>query len=90
MREAKRRYGKKLQLQMEQSKPRELWQRLWNITDYKATPTAVNIDSSMADELNSFIARFEISSLQAVIPTGAEEETLTVTEHDVRRIFCKH
>lgn len=37
--EAKRRYGKKPELQMEQSNPRGLWKRLQNITDYKATPT---------------------------------------------------
>lgn len=78
VREANRRYGKNLELDGAVQPQRTV---AGNITDYKATPAGVNIDSSMTDKLNSFFfARFKINCLQAVIPTGAGEEALTVTE----------
>ena len=86
VKEAKQRYGRKLELQLQQSDPRGLWQGLCTITDHKAKPSSImNADTSLADELNIFYARSEANSQQAVIPTSGGETALTVTEHDVRR-----
>jgi len=70
---------------MEGSNTRALWQGLRTITDYKAThPRMMRADTSLADDLNNF---FESDSRQeAALPAG-EEETLTVMELEVRRLF---
>lgn len=43
---------------MEQSNSSGLWQGLQNIMDYKATPTQVNIDTSLAEALNMLYGHF--------------------------------
>lgn len=90
VREAKQRYGKKLELQLQQADSRGLWQSLHTITDFKPKTTAIpNANTSLADELNVFYARFENTQAAEVhhIPSNSEEVTSTfqVTEHDVRR-----
>ena len=65
VKEAKHRYGQRLEKLMEQSDSRGLWQGLRNITDYKAAHTPpVSVDTSLADELNNFFARFESGNRQ--------------------------
>lgn len=55
----------KLELQLQQSDSRGLWQGLWTITDYKVTRTSmVNADISLADELNNLYASFQDDSRQ--------------------------
>ncbi|KAK1800215.1 hypothetical protein P4O66_000260 [Electrophorus voltai] len=66
VREAKRRYGKKLETQFQQSGSRSLWQGLRMITDYRSPPSGLmNADESLANELNTFFARFEATSSSA-------------------------
>ncbi|KAK1790108.1 hypothetical protein P4O66_002413 [Electrophorus voltai] len=66
VREAKRRYGRKLETQFQQSGSRSLWQGLRTITDYRSPPSGLmNADESLANELNTFFARFEATSSSA-------------------------
>ncbi|KAK1784817.1 hypothetical protein P4O66_003487 [Electrophorus voltai] len=66
VREAKRRYGKKLETQFQQSGSRSLWQGLLTITDYRSPPSGLtSADESPANELNTFFARFEATSNSA-------------------------
>ncbi|KAK1784267.1 hypothetical protein P4O66_003708 [Electrophorus voltai] len=63
VREVKRRYGKKLETQFQQSGSRSLWQGLRTITDYRSPPSGLmSADESLATELNTFFARFEATS----------------------------
>ncbi|KAI5619032.1 hypothetical protein C0J50_21063, partial [Silurus asotus] len=55
VKDAKRRYGRKLESQFQQGGSRSLWQGLRTITDYKKPSSRmVNADASLADELNTF------------------------------------
>ncbi|KAK1802537.1 hypothetical protein P4O66_004191 [Electrophorus voltai] len=66
VREAKRRYGKKLETQFLQSGPRSLWQGLRMITDYRSPPSGLmSANESLANELNTFFARVEATSSSA-------------------------
>ncbi|KAK1803589.1 hypothetical protein P4O66_021005 [Electrophorus voltai] len=66
VREAKRRYGKKLETQFQQSGSRSLWQGLRTMTDYRSPPSGLmSADESLANELNTFFARFEATSSSA-------------------------
>ncbi|KAK1806255.1 hypothetical protein P4O66_000131 [Electrophorus voltai] len=66
VREAKRRYGKKLETRFQQSGSRSLWQGLRMITDYRSPPSGLmSADESLANELNTFFARFEATSSSA-------------------------
>ncbi|XP_056290461.1 uncharacterized protein LOC130206479 [Pseudoliparis swirei] len=88
---------------MEQRDTRRLWQGLRTITNYQSRPRAmVSADASLADDLNSFYARFEASNNSASSPannntvsvaevssTAGDEHTLSVTEHSVRRALLR-
>lgn len=91
VREAKRKYGEKVESQFQQCDPRK--QGLRSMTDYKGTPPPplVSADASLADELNTFHACFEASSSRQLIASEAEvggggERAFTLSEH-VRRTF---
>ncbi|KAK1786506.1 hypothetical protein P4O66_017633, partial [Electrophorus voltai] len=66
VRDAKRRYERKLETQFQQSGSRSLWQGLRTITDYRSPPSGLmSADESLANELNTFFARFETTSSSA-------------------------
>uniref|UniRef100_A0A3P9JDD6 Reverse transcriptase domain-containing protein n=1 Tax=Oryzias latipes TaxID=8090 RepID=A0A3P9JDD6_ORYLA len=66
VKEAKKRYGRKLESQLQQSDSRSLWQGLRTITDYRAPTSGVtSADRTLADELNTFYARFEAAAKDA-------------------------
>lgn len=53
-------YRKKIEGQLGDNNPRQMWQGIQNITYYKGTDsTTINTDASLAEKLNSFFARFE-------------------------------
>lgn len=97
---AKRRYRDKVEAQLCDRDSRSMWQGLRTITDYRGrTHTSADADSSLVEDLNTFFARFEVSSASpntdastvsgagatvAGDPTG-EDCPLSVSEHDVRR-----
>ncbi|KAL0150420.1 hypothetical protein M9458_054237, partial [Cirrhinus mrigala] len=98
--EAKQRYGRKLESQLQQNNSRSLWQGLRTITDYKApTSGMMNADVTLADELNTFYARFEAAAKDAKDAnasgangcrhedTASTGNTFIISEHDVRRAF---
>ncbi|KAK1792067.1 hypothetical protein P4O66_001845 [Electrophorus voltai] len=66
VREAKRRYGRKLETQFQQSGSRSLWQGLRMITDCGSPPSGLmSADESLANKLNTFFTRFEATSSSA-------------------------
>ncbi|KAK1805683.1 hypothetical protein P4O66_019240, partial [Electrophorus voltai] len=66
VREVKRRYGRKLETQFQQSGSRSLWQELWMITGYRSPPSRpMSADESLANELNTLFARFGATSSSA-------------------------
>ncbi|KAL1277323.1 hypothetical protein QQF64_023996 [Cirrhinus molitorella] len=92
VKEAKRRYRKKLESQFQQSDSRSLWQGLRTITDYQRPSSRMgNVDASLADELNTFYARFEATANHAsgasctnnmhAVRAG-EANTFTISDHD--------
>ncbi|KAL0165648.1 hypothetical protein M9458_037492 [Cirrhinus mrigala] len=100
VKEAKQRYGRKLESQLQQNNSRSLWQGLRTITDYKApTSGMMNADVTLADELNTFYARFEAAAKDAKDAnasgangcrhedTASTGNTFIISEHDVRRAF---
>ncbi|XP_062844896.1 uncharacterized protein LOC134303416 [Trichomycterus rosablanca] len=103
VKEAKRRYGEKIETQFQQSDSRTLWQGLRTITDYRSPPSRlVSADASLATELNTFYARFEAaagnanSANDAISATGVTsmqtelvgtQRPLIIRESDVRRAF---
>lgn len=102
VKEAKRRYGRKVESQFQHGGSRCLWQGLRTITDYKTSPSTVNMDASLANELNTFYARFKVAAHSANGGSNANSATrskhaenaggvnaFVVSEHDVRRAFRK-
>ncbi|KAK1789986.1 hypothetical protein P4O66_002309 [Electrophorus voltai] len=103
VREAKRRYGRKLETQFQQSGSRSLWQGLRTITDYRSPPYGLmSVDESLVNKLNTFFAHFKAtsSSTNAYNANGAigtangrcteptiEQHPLIIMESDVRRVF---
>ncbi|KAK3558598.1 hypothetical protein QTP86_021667 [Hemibagrus guttatus] len=66
LKEVKQHYGRKLESQLQHSDSRSLWQGLKTITDYKAPTSGMsNADASLADELNTFYARFKAAANNA-------------------------
>ncbi|KAK3507147.1 hypothetical protein QTP70_008621 [Hemibagrus guttatus] len=103
VKEAKQRYGRKLESQLQQSDSRSLWKGLRTITDYKAPTSGMsNADASLADELNIY-AQFEAAAIDANARANANaianasgcrqeenantEKAFIISEHDVRRAF---
>ncbi|KAI5106658.1 gastrula zinc finger protein XlCGF28.1-like [Silurus meridionalis] len=97
VKDAKRHYRRKLESQFQHGGSRSLWQGLRTITDYR-TPSSrmVNMDASLADELNTFYARFEAAANHASGASGktsvhaeraGEVNMFTISEHDVRKAF---
>ncbi|KAK3556040.1 hypothetical protein QTP70_001859 [Hemibagrus guttatus] len=100
VKEAKQRYGRKVESQLQQSDSRSLWQGLRTITDYKAPIASMsNANASLANELNTFYARFKAAANDAKANAKAngngcrrEENaktgnTFINSKHDVRRAF---
>lgn len=72
--------------------PQQVWQGIQNITNYRGCDvTTGNSDMSLAEELNCFFARFETSLIVTAAPPHCPPApgtpTLTLEEHDVRRVL---
>ncbi|KAK3518576.1 hypothetical protein QTP70_004095 [Hemibagrus guttatus] len=78
VKEAKQRYGRKLESQLQQSDSRTLWQGLRTITDYKAPTSGIsNVDASLADELNIFHTHFKAAAINAKANAKANANVIT-------------
>ena len=87
IREAKSDYRRKIEDHLDSNNSRQVWQGVQQLTNYRTTIGAVEGDATLAEELNTFFARFEAEPPEAATshPTVHSSFTLTVEEHDVRR-----
>jgi len=89
VKDTKRRYRDRVEMQMEQRDTRHIWQGLRTIRDYRGrTPSTVSAEASPVDDLNSFYAQFEASN-NTVSGTIAEVNSIARGEHDVRRALMR-
>lgn len=92
VRKAKRSYGEILESQLRQCDSRSLWKGLRTITDYKRPASSMmNADASLADELNTFYARFDATATKtngcARSECTSEDNAFIITEHAMRNTF---
>ncbi|KAI5103635.1 up-regulator of cell proliferation isoform X2 [Silurus meridionalis] len=88
VKDAKRRYGRKLESQFQQGGSRNLWQGLRTITDYR-TPSSrmVDADAYLADEAAANHASGASSTTSVHAERAGEVNTFTISKHDMRRAF---
>ncbi|XDV11181.1 hypothetical protein PO909_000189 [Leuciscus waleckii] len=85
IRDAKVAYKRKIEGHIMDNNPRQVWQGLQYISNYKGhNITSNNPDAKMAEELNSFFARFEVNG-QSAPPPAFTSTSLSLQEHQVRR-----
>ena len=94
IRNAKADYRRRIESHLASNRPREVWQGLQCITNFRGCDvTPGDLSESLAEELNSFFARFEPpqrhSPAPALPPPPPVSSTppLTVKEQDVRRVL---
>ena len=93
IRTAKSAYKRKIEDHFTEKDPRKMWQGLQHLTNYKGhNQVAAEADASLAEELNLFFARFEAGRPPAATPhpphpPGPSSSTLTLQEHEVRRVL---
>ncbi len=77
IRMAKQDYKKKIEDHFTDNDPRQAWQGMKHITNYKSNNSMPpNTDASLAEELNCFFARFEVRS-----PTAGMQSTPVSSPH---------
>jgi len=87
---AKENYRRKIEDHLQQNNPRQVWQGLQHLTNYKSRPpVAVGGNAELAEELNRFFARFETTTPHPVTlpPPSTTLHTLTLQEHQVRCVL---
>lgn len=90
IREAKTAYKRKIEEHLNSNNPRQVWQGVQHITNFKSSNlTVADGDAQLAEELNHFFGRFEVKSpevdtLQLPAPSS---HILTVQAHEVRGIL---
>ena len=90
IREAKAAYKGKIEDHFAVNDPRRMWQGINHITNYRSSnQVTARTDASLAEELNRFFARFETdrSSAATPLPPPTSTDTLTLQEHEVRRVL---
>ncbi|KAK7901608.1 hypothetical protein WMY93_018377 [Mugilogobius chulae] len=88
---AKRHYRRRIEARFETTtNPRQVWEGIRAITDYKRRSPPSSADSpTLAEDLNLFYARFDRDNTDPVLPplpTTGLAPVLSV--HEVRRVFC--
>ena len=94
---AKQDYKTKIEDHLSNHNPRQMWQGIQEITNFRGqNNTAVDSSDQLAEELNTFFARFEIPTLQsAATPPQPQPQpppsfhTLTLQAQDVNRELAK-
>ncbi|KAM7373781.1 hypothetical protein PAMA_022061 [Pampus argenteus] len=83
---AKAEYRRRIEVHLESNNSRQVWQGIQHLTNYKTNPGAAEGDPALAEELNIFFARFEVTAPEAQQHHAAHSSTvLTLEEHGVRR-----
>ncbi|XP_051793955.1 uncharacterized protein LOC127530662 [Acanthochromis polyacanthus] len=82
----KRDYRRRIEDHLESNNSRQVWRGVQHLTNYRANTGAAEGGASLAEELNSFFARFETGSPEAATshPAVQSSTSLTMEEHNVR------
>ncbi|XP_039616695.1 uncharacterized protein LOC120533797 [Polypterus senegalus] len=91
VREAKAAYRRRIKDHLRSNNTRQVWQGVQHITGYKSSnSSAAEGDTSLAEELNIFFARFEATPTAAPShPPFHNRNILMVEECEVRRLMRK-
>ena len=82
---AKSDYRRRIEAHLDSNNSRQVWQGVQQLTNYRSTLGAAEGEASLAEELNTFFARFEVEPPKAAIPTSMVHSNFSLTEHEVRR-----
>ena len=87
---AKIRYRDRVEADFHAGDPASVWKGLRVMTDFKTKSSPISSDPSLADELNTFYARFDRDNQMAAgaVRTGVTgTPPFTISESDVRGVF---
>ncbi|KAI7804208.1 putative RNA-directed DNA polymerase from mobile element jockey-like [Triplophysa rosa] len=88
IRDAKAAQRRRIEDCFQSNNPRQVWKGVQHMTNYRpSNHSAMDGDTSLAEELNHFFARFEVEPTGAAKthPPAHSSHILMVEEHDVRR-----
>ncbi|TKS64906.1 N-lysine methyltransferase KMT5A [Collichthys lucidus] len=87
IREAKADYRRRIENHLDSNNSWQVWRGVQQLTDYKTNRGAAEGDLALAEELNVFFARFEVTAPDVPPPhhTAHSSTTLTLVEQEVRR-----
>ena len=95
IKKAKADYRRRIEDHLSENNPRQVWQGIQQLTNYRGhNTTTVNSSISLAEELNFFFARFETSRTSQTSASSPPQpppvhstHSLTVQVQDVRRVL---
>lgn len=90
IRQAKAAYRQKIEDCFQSHNSRQVWQGIQHITNHRpSTKSTDSVDTSLAEELNIFFARFEVQPPDTAIhyPPGYSSHSLVLEEQQVRRVL---
>ncbi|XP_024121111.1 uncharacterized protein LOC112142095 [Oryzias melastigma] len=87
IRKAKADYRRKIEHHLDSNDNRQVWQGVQQLTNYRTNLGAAEGDITLAEDLNIFFARFDVTTQQApqLHPTAHNSTVLVLDEHEVRR-----
>ncbi len=88
IREAKAAQRRRIEDCFQCNNPRQVWQGVQHMTNYRPSNfSATDVDTSLAEELNHFFARFEVepTGTAKTHPPAHSSHFITVEEHEVWR-----
>ncbi|TKS65504.1 RNA-directed DNA polymerase from mobile element jockey [Collichthys lucidus] len=87
IKEAKADYRRRIENHLDSNNSRQVWRGVQQLTNYKTNRGAAKGDLALAEELNVFFARFEVTAPDVPQPhhTAHSSTTLTLVEQEVRR-----
>lgn len=85
-------YKRRIEDQLSDDTPRQVWQDIQDITNYRGRDvTTGNSSVSLAEELNCYFAHFNTSQQNTATPprppTASSTPSLTLKEHDARQVL---
>ena len=90
IREAKAYYRRRIEDHLSSNNSRQVWQGIQHLTNYRTNLGAAEGDPALAEQLNIFFARFEVTAPE-MAPlhhhTANSSINLTIEEYEVRRVL---
>ena len=90
IREAKADYRRRIEDHLSSNNSRQVWQGIQHLTNYRTNLGAAEGDPALAEQLNIFFARFEVTAPE-MAPlhhhTANSSINLTIEEYEVRRVL---